>query len=273
MGHHFWTLSGNQISAKNKMLHLSILQSQPLSPHKASWDATALPHRRETSSLSCKELLCSLLASGVFFSGQNPPPSGPSTSCRSCPGQHQPREEREERGLSPRNGSRTRGPRAAADTYGQHLTPPSPSGPPLERRQYPPASDLENRLLLWAWHQLPVRSETDTPSSSAPKINLRSRCLYVVEVCPELRQYWALFATSSYSVQALPWSWNSQVLNDLASFMENLVTAIILSPFIKKKIIANNMNTLTIINEWSLLKSSKWCLTSTHSLFDLKIKK
>lgn len=141
------------------------------------------------SSLSWKEVLCSLLDSGVFFSGQNPPPSRPSTSYRSCPEQHQPRGERKERGLSPRNGSRTRGPRTAADTYRQNLTPPSPSGSPLERQQYPPVSDLENLLLLWAWHQLPVRSETDTPSSSVPKINLRSRCLYVVEVCPELPQY------------------------------------------------------------------------------------
>lgn len=69
----------------------------------------------------------------------------------------------------------------------QSLTPPSPSGSPLDRQQHPPVSHLENLLFLWAWPQLPVRSEPDTPSSSGPKINSRSRCLYITEVRPALR--------------------------------------------------------------------------------------
>lgn len=128
----FLNALGNQISVKNKTLHLSISQSPSLSPHEEYPEM--LRHHRTAVTRG----LHSLPDSRAFFSGRSPPPSRSSTS---CPEQHRPREEGKELGLSPRNGSRTRG---LQQTQAKPHTA-FPLQPPLDR-QHPPVSHLENLL-------------------------------------------------------------------------------------------------------------------------------
>lgn len=149
----FLNALGNHISVKNKTLHLSISQSPPLSPHEEYPEM--LRHHRTAVTRGLR----SLLGSGAFFLGRSPPPSRSSTS---CPEQHRPREERKELGLSPRNGSRTRCPRTAADTgKASHRLPPPACSGPAAPTSVPPGKSAGK--FLWAWPQLPIRSDPDTP--------------------------------------------------------------------------------------------------------------
>lgn len=91
-----------------------------------------------------------------------------SPSCHSCPAQQQSQEQQQERN-SPRTTTHTH-------THTHTLCTTSSPSPCISSgmQQHPVMFHLKNPPFPWGWLSLPTRTETDFPSSSVYKANLRS---------------------------------------------------------------------------------------------------